>query len=241
MEKWRIIGNFPDYVVSDEGRVRRICKDINNHRLKVLTPLKNKGGYLYIRLYKNKNFKTLRIHRLVLEAFKPNEDLNKTQCNHKNGTKSDNQVENLEWCTASQNVKHAFKIGLKVVTKKWKREHSKRMKGKYKGENNPFYGKHHSKENKKRISDKMKGEKHYMFGKHLSEETKKKKSEKMKGEKSPNSKLFEKDIVKIKIDLREGKLTQKQIAKKFNIDQSTISLIKNKKIWSHITLEEKKC
>jgi len=56
--------------------------------------------------------KTFRVHRLVLMAFNPVEGMENLQVNHKDGNKRNNKLENLEWCTASENQIHAFKTGL---------------------------------------------------------------------------------------------------------------------------------
>lgn len=78
-----------------------------------------KSGYFGIGIImKNGKKRILRVHRLVAEAFIPNPD-NKTQVNHKNGDKSDNHVENLEWCTPSENQRHCIDIlGRKNTGKK---------------------------------------------------------------------------------------------------------------------------
>lgn len=60
----------------------------------------------------NNTKKTFRLHRLVLMAFKPVENMESLEVNHIDGDKTNNKLENLEWCTASENQRHAFDTGL---------------------------------------------------------------------------------------------------------------------------------
>lgn len=76
-------------------------------------------GYPTVVLVKNKQHKTYTVHRLVAKAFIPNPD-NKEMVNHKNGNKVCNHFANLEWVTRSENEKHAYDIGLKARTRKFK-------------------------------------------------------------------------------------------------------------------------
>ncbi len=83
---------------------------------KYLKGTPDKDGYLRVSLSKNgKSFNRI-VHRLVLESFVSN-PLNKPQVNHINGVKDDNRLCNLEWCTPSENSIHAFKAGLRPLTR----------------------------------------------------------------------------------------------------------------------------
>lgn len=101
---WVKIAGHPNYSVSNDGNVR------NDRTGRILTPVKTKNGYLRVGLDK----KMCRIHRLVAENFLENPN-GLQQINHIDGNKENNKAENLEWCTASQNIIHAQKIGLKKI------------------------------------------------------------------------------------------------------------------------------
>lgn len=117
-EIWKDVKGYEGlYQVSNKGTVRSVDKYANirnGKRLvkgKNLTLSKNKVGYMTVYFSVNGKGKHKKVHRLVCEAFheKP---IDKNIVNHKDGNKTNNNVDNLEWCTSKENIAHAIKEGL---------------------------------------------------------------------------------------------------------------------------------
>ena len=121
-EIWKQIDGFKDYQVSNFGNV----KSSKKNRERILKPFKDKRGYSCVRLYENKERKHFFVHRLVASMFICNPD-NKTQVNHIDGNKNNNRLDNLEWVTNDENMRHSWDIGLRKPPMKGKfgKEHNK--------------------------------------------------------------------------------------------------------------------
>lgn len=149
-EVWRKVvteeGVYENYKVSNLGRVKSLYDGRHKiYREKILSPGKDKKGYLRVKLCKNGKAKNYSIHRLVAYAFIPNV-MNYKCIDHRDTNKENNTVSNLVWCTYKQNNNNELtkkKIG--VASK----------------------GRHHTEETKKKISEAGKG-------RHHTRETKKK-------------------------------------------------------------------
>src|ERR1051326_3026154 len=95
------------YAVTEDGRVWSYPKKGARHNGRFCKMHMTRKGYSCVSLRKTMH---ATVHRLVAKAFIPN-PLHLPEVNHKNGVKTDNRVENLEWCTSSENKRHSLRIG----------------------------------------------------------------------------------------------------------------------------------
>lgn len=116
-EIWKDIKGYEGiYQVSNLGRVKSLYIVSNLYKKKfykerILKPKKDKNNCLRIELWKNKNHKTVLVHRLVATTFL--EDLINTNMtvNHKDGNRLNNRVDNLEWLSREDNIRYGFEHG----------------------------------------------------------------------------------------------------------------------------------
>ena len=122
-EIWKPVLNYEDlYLISNLGNIKsldrktthqgRWIKTTTFFQGKPLRVAKTKGGYCYVSLSKDGKGKKHLLHRLVLQSFIGN---NENQVNHKDGNKQNNNLENLEYCTAQENLLHCTKILKKKI------------------------------------------------------------------------------------------------------------------------------
>jgi len=189
-EVWKTIEEYPEYQVSNLGRIKSFIK-WKGTDCRILKQCRNHKGYFYVDLHnKNKKSKTKVIHRLVYETF--NKKLEKNyDVHHTNEDKENNFIDNLKSEPHSRHSKYHNKGKIllnetKIKISKTRKEEFKSGKLNYKGENHPQH------------------------------------------------KLTEEQVIQIKLLLKEGILTQQEIADMFGVSRITISDIKRGKIWYHV-------
>ena len=119
-EEWKVTAQDECYKVSSEGRI--------SHNGRILSGSIHKDGYIFVNIRGKQYAK----HRVIAEAFIPNPE-RKPFVNHIDGNKQNNKVENLEWCTQSENIKHAYcndlqPKGLSTYTGKFTAEQREEIK-----------------------------------------------------------------------------------------------------------------
>lgn len=121
MEQWRKVEGYNGrYLVSTDGRVK------SSKSGRILTQGITHRGYMKVHLCDSDKERNVFVHRLVAEAFIPNPE-NKPQVNHIDGNKLNNNVENLEWSTPLENVRHSWKNGLRDGNVQWYESKKKRV------------------------------------------------------------------------------------------------------------------
>ena len=162
IEEWRTIEGYEGlYEVSSYGQVRSFDRyvkysdgRIHLHKGKVLSPIKDKDGYLQVVLNCNGKRKRIKVHRLVAQAFILNID-NLPQVNHKDEDKTNNRVDNLEWCTAKYNVNFG--------TARIRSRDTNIKNGYWTGLNKKEYKKKYYEENKDKIKEYMRNYSHQYY------------------------------------------------------------------------------
>lgn len=122
-ETWKDIKGYENiYRVSNLGRVKRVRSFRKNgasgyyQAEKILKQTDRGNGYLCVHLSKDGKGKIFSTHVLVATAFLEKDD-KQTQVNHKDGNRKNNAVENLEWCTARENIVHSVKVLKRYIDK----------------------------------------------------------------------------------------------------------------------------
>jgi len=129
MEGYKIIPGFDNYGCTKDGKILSLSMRAHNYhikRIKQLSAAKSPDGYMKVALCKNGKGHTFLVHTLVAMSWiGPKE--NGMQINHKDGNKTNNSIDNLEYVTHAENIRHSWEIGLRD-------DFSKKLREKVSGE-----------------------------------------------------------------------------------------------------------
>lgn len=118
-ELWKRHPKYSNYIISNQGRVKHLTYvNTNNKTIKerLLCGSLHNDGYIFVSIcLGNSQYKQIPKHRLVAETWIENPN-NKSEINHKDGNKQNNSIDNLEWCTSSENQQHAVDNMLQPIT-----------------------------------------------------------------------------------------------------------------------------
>lgn len=107
-EEWKIITEFPEYQISSTGRIKYpIRKGKKPYKKRIAYGGKSGDGYKVFEFRNNEYKRKIALHRIIAITFIDNPNGYKI-VNHKDGNKTNNSIENLEWCSRSQNTQHAY-------------------------------------------------------------------------------------------------------------------------------------
>ena len=146
LEDFTPIRGFEEYLINKEGKVY-------STKNKKMLSLRDRHGYLAVTFSKNNKRYDFFLHRLLALTFIPNPN-NKLYINHIDGNKHNNSLDNLEWCTGSENVQHAYDIGL---AQGHRLNYTPELRYKL---GNGWRGKHRSDEVKEKLRKAMLGKKY---------------------------------------------------------------------------------
>ena len=142
MESWKDVKGYEGfYQVSNKGQVKSLERlteakpgVLRKVSKRILKPGINSSGYYSVVLCRNGKRKSVTVHRIVAEAFIPKK-AKKKDINHIDGNKRNNDSFNLEWCTESENSRHARDNNLTKNSTKLTKEQAEEIKGIYRSGN----------------------------------------------------------------------------------------------------------
>lgn len=242
-EVWKDVKDYEGlYEVSDHGNVRVKDREVISRwgteyvrPEKILSPDIDKDGYCVASLRKDSINKRFKIHRLVAMTFIPNPE-NKPTVNHKNGIKDDNCITNLEWMNHKEQRKHAEETGLFKVVRGTQCRTSKLNEEKVREIKRLLF---ESDLTQKQIADKFEVSpgriteiKNGKSWKHVQVDydyTKRNENKGLSRESNPSTKLPTEQVQEINKILEEKTLSQREIAKLYNVSQSLIGYLNKKR------------